>query len=178
MKPKSIKTSGLEKKVALFAVMVIAVISSASTFKADFSGQWTFDPIKSNLNESGMMAPIKMIISQEKNNIVIQRISRNQQSETITLTDNISFDGKETDGTGFLNSTRRSSMTWESNDMFKIRIAIHGNVEGNAFAVAITETWTISPDRNALTIDRESNGTRGLMLTKHVYNREMTMSKR
>lgn len=165
-------TQGAEKKIAILAVVMMAILSSASTFKADFSGQWTFDPIKSNVGESSMMAPLKMVITQEKNAIVIQRVSRNQQNETISMTDNIPFDGKETDGTGFANSTRRSSMAWESSDAFRIKIAVQGTFDGNPFNVAITEKWTLSSDRAILTIDRESNGSRGLIITKHVYNRE------
>jgi hypothetical protein len=167
-----------EKRIAFLTVILIALMSSASTFKADFSGEWTFDPIKSNLAESSMMAPIKMIISQEKNAMMIQRMSRNQQNENITVSDNIPFDGSEIAGTGFANSTRRSSMTWESNDTFKIKVVVNGTFEGNTYNVTITEKWMLSSDRSALTIDRESNGSRGLIITKHVYNREMAVSRK
>ncbi|HZX73816.1 MAG TPA: hypothetical protein VFE57_05300 [Cyclobacteriaceae bacterium] len=167
-----------EKITAVLMVMMVGLVSVASTIKADFSGEWTFDPLKSNMSESSMMAPIKMIITQEKNSIVIQRVSRNQQNENMSMTDNISFDGKETDGTGFANSTRRSSMVWESNNSFKLKISVSGTMEGTPFNVSITEDWSLSSDRNTLTIDREANGTRGLVITKHVYNREIISSKK
>src|SRR6478736_2512483 len=151
-----------ERVVSMLAIVIAALFSSAAGVKADFSGEWVFDPLKSNLSESSMMAPIKMVITQEKNAIVIQRVSRNQQNENMSMTDNISFDGKETDGTGFANSTRRSSMVWESNNSFKLKISVSGTMEGTPFNVSITEDWSLSSDRNTLTIDREANGTRGL----------------
>lgn len=167
-----------ERITALLAIVIAALFSSSAGIKADFSGEWTFDPLKSNMSEASMMAPIKMVITQEKNAIVIQRVSRNQQNENISMTDNIAFDGKETDGTGFANSTRRSSMVWESTSSFKIKIAVSGTFEGNSFNVSITENWSLSADRNILTIDREANGTRGLIITKHVYNRELISTRR
>ena len=175
---KSIDRRSAAKRTAFLTLFLIGIISGASTFKADFSGTWTFDPLKSNLPESGMMAPIKMTITQEKNAIVIQRIWRNQQNENIAMTDNIPFDGKETSGTGFANSTRRSSMAWESGDTFRIKMTVQGTFEGKAFHVGIAEKWTLSSDRNTLTIDRESNGSRGLIITKHAYNRETMLSRK
>ena len=172
----STSKSASVKKTALLAIMIVALLCTASTFKADFSGQWSFDPIKSNMSESGMMAPVKMMVTQEKSAIVIQRISRNQQNENMIVTDNISFDGKETEGTGFANSSRRSSMAWETSDAFKLRININGTTDNGAFNVALVEKWSLSADGNILTIDRESNGSRGLIITKHVYNREMLVS--
>jgi len=167
-----------EKIAGLCMVIIVALISTAATIKADFSGQWSFDLIKSNMNEPGMMTPMKMVVTQEKKAIIIQRLSRNSQDENISVIDNISFDGKETESTGFANFTRRSSMVWVSSSAFKVKIAISGTFDGNPINVSITEDWSLSADRNTLTIDRESNGPRGLLIAKYVYDREVISSRR
>jgi hypothetical protein len=153
----------------VFALILLAVFSnSARSQKVDFSGIWKVDSLKSNFR--GFVAPIKIKIEQTTDTISIQRTMRTGRGDIRSFTNKLPLDGKTMTNT---NGPEKSiiSIKWSGQALVE-KSRAHEDTHNTTYQA--TETWTLSPDRKTLTIDRvvANDGDGGHGVSKAVYHRE------
>ena len=97
------------KKIAfIFASILISSIAAAQV--ADFAGTWKLNTTKSKLGAEFSMAPKEIIITQNTNELNVEKHSSFQDQVFITK-DKFTLDGKECINTGFQDSQKKSTLT-------------------------------------------------------------------
>ena len=93
----------MKKPVVLLAILFISVFASAQGI--NFSGSWKLNSSKSKLGDQFSMAPKEIIVTQNGNNLNIEKHSE-FQGQTYTSTDKLTLDGKECINAGFMDSEK------------------------------------------------------------------------
>jgi hypothetical protein len=149
-------------------ILLVAFSNSAISQKVNFSGLWKVDSLKSNFR--GFVAAVTIKIEQTTDSISIERTMRTGRGDTRTGTDKLPLDGKTMTTA---NGTQKSSISIKWSGQALVEKSRYTDDAHNAKYQA-TETWTLSPDRKTLTIDRliEDDGNGGQGTSKEVYRRE------
>ena len=154
---------------SLFTLILLAVFSnSAKSQKVDFSGIWKVDSQKSNVGR--FVVPVALKIVQTTDTISIGKTYHRGPGDTLSFTYKLSLDGKPvTDTRGTAKSSQ--SIKWSGQSLLETSSA-HEDTHNTTYQA--TETWTLSPDRRTLTIDRviANDGDGGHGVSKAVYNRQ------
>lgn len=123
---------------AFFMLFVFAIATiSATGQNADFSGNWKLNTEKSTLNAEFSMAPKQVNITQNNNDLSLERLLE-FQGQSMTVTDKFTLDGKECINEGFQGSKKKSVVTWSDDKkslIIKTKFPIQDGGEIN-----ITET--------------------------------------
>jgi hypothetical protein len=154
---------------SVFPLILLAVFSNSAKFqKVDFSGIWKVDSLKSNFGR--FVVPVTLKIVQTTDTISIGKTYHRGPGDTLSFTYKLSLDGKTmTDTRGTAKSSQ--SIKWSGQSLFETSSA-HDDTHNTTYQA--TETWTLSPDRRTLTIDRviANDGEGGHGVSKAVYNRQ------
>jgi uncharacterized protein YodC (DUF2158 family) len=153
----------------VFALILLAGFSnSAKSQKANFSGIWKVDSLKSNYG--GFVSAVTLKIKQTTDTISIEQTVRTGRGEIRSSTDKLRLDGKTMTNTS--GTTKGSvSIKWSGRALVETS-SFHEDTHNTTYQA--TETWTLSPDSKTLTIDRvvANDGEGGHGTSKAVYHRE------
>jgi hypothetical protein len=142
--------------------------------KNDFTGIWKFNEGKSELDEGRFRgAASQLTVSQDENELQIERLYIRSSGEEFTSTEKLTLDGKECINVVFGDRERKSTANW-SDDKKAINISsvMVFEREGEQITINTTEIWSLSGDGNTLTIDYNSTSPRGERKNKFVYDKE------
>lgn len=152
------------------SLLFLSFASGISAQSANFSGTWTFNESKSTQAQGGMrFAPSLMVITQEGNNLTVDRTSKNQNGEDVKSTLKYTLDGKECVNTAFGTNTRKSNVTWSA-DKKSLLFAHTMTFNDNEFKTK--ETWKINDADKTLAVETVFNGQDGEMKATNVYDKK------
>ena len=153
----------MKKLMTILAFSVIAIVASA---QPDLSGTWKLNKEKSKLNDQFSMAPSKMTITQNGNNLaVVRQVSF--QNNDITINDKFTLDGKECINQGMMDSQKKSVVAI-SEDKKSVIITSKIPMQDGA-EMTIKEIFSIQ-DGN-LIFDSSSSSSFGDMNEKMVFDK-------
>ncbi len=165
---------GLQKLGFLLVVFSLSVPLKASTApgKVNFSGQWTMNDSKSDIGGGGFGIAKSLKITQEGNNLTIDRTTTNRDGEERTMTGKYTLDGKECDNS-MGNRTSKSVLTW-STDGKTLTITTNSKFDrnGQSFESKSVEVWTMGADGKTLNIDLNVSSQRGERHSTLVYDKK------
>lgn len=164
----------IAKKISILLIAPAFLLSF--TFKADhanFSGEWKLNESKSELGQMARFATRVIKADQKDDSIIIAQTAPSFNGEDRTLTETLTYDGKETETSLFGNSKRRSGAKW-SDDGKKLIInyTLELDFGGQTSEVKGTETWNLSDDGKTLTVQINSSSSRGDFSSKAVYDKQ------
>jgi hypothetical protein len=149
----------------LFALLIAPAFLFAFTFKMDrtnFSGEWKLNESKSELGQFARFAPRTIKTDQKADAISISRTAPSFNGDDATTNETLSYDGKETETTVFGNSKRKSTAKWsDDGKTFTINYTLLLDFNGQTNEIKGTETWTLSDDGKALTVQTKSTSSQG-----------------
>jgi hypothetical protein len=153
----------MKKLSFLFLLCLLAFASKAQT--TDLSGKWSLNAEKSKLNADFSMAPAEMIITQNGNDLNIEK-HMNFQGQTMTTTDKLTLDGKECSNTGFMDSPKKSTASWSEDKSLKVlsKMSMQDN------EIATTEIY--KKDGNNLVLDSSNKSSFGDMTEVMVFDKK------
>jgi hypothetical protein len=108
----------MKKIIISVAAVILTVVSSAQTL--NLSGSFKLNPAKSKLNADFSMAPKEMTIEQTASDLNIEKHT-DFQGQEMTTKDKVTFDGKECINAGFMDTKKKSVLSW-SDDKKSIKI--------------------------------------------------------
>jgi hypothetical protein len=150
--------------------LLVPVMASAQSGKANFAGTWVLNESKSNLgdNSGGRSGGGNMVIKQEANLLTVERTRTNQDGEKTTTTSKYSLDGKESVNTNSRGESK-SKANWSS-DSKTLTIVTVATYNGNERTA--TEAWTLT-DAKTLSIASKRQGRDGEEVkTTRVYDKK------
>src|SRR5205085_8878203 len=160
----------------LFSLIAPAAILFSFTSMPDhasFSGDWKLNEGKSELGDfGGRFAPRSIKVDQKQDNITIAKTRPGfNGGDPVTTSMTLTFDGKETETTGFGNSKTKSTAKW-SDDGQALMIGSTTSFErdGQTSEFKGTETWTLTKD-GSLSVVTVSSSPRGENTIKAVYSK-------
>lgn len=162
----------------LIGFITIAALLMSFTFLADranFSGDWKLNEGKSDFGQRGARFATKELKVDEKTDAIsISRTTPSfQGGDDVTNTETLTFDGKEVEGTGFGNSTRKSSLKWADDDQtFTISTNTTMDRNGQTFSFSAKETWSLGDGGKTLTLTTTRTTQQGDVTTKAVYDKQ------
>jgi len=141
----------------LFAACLAASALTAGD-KMNFSGDWAFSETKSTLDEMGTrFIPTVMKLTQQDNDLVIQRTYQREYEDDFVLEESVTLDGEECHSE-FWNSPRVSTANWsEKGDTLIIDTKITFEREGQTSEMNIREAWSLKEEGKMLTIEHFSS---------------------
>lgn len=165
---RNLKAAGL----LLLILLLPGLKSFAGPGKSNFTGKWSLNESMSTTAQGGF-GPAKMItISQEDNNLVIDRMMKNRDGEDMTFTLKYTLDGKECDNSNqWRNSV--SVVSWsEDGKSMTINTTSKSERDGQTFESTSVETWKLSEGGKSLTINQVFNSSRGERKSTLVYDKQ------
>ena len=161
--------------IGLLAIAILFVGSTAAYVitKADFKGDWSYNESKSKVGESRFRRPAaKIKVSGEGESITIERSGTNQNGESVTQSEKLTFDGKASESTVFGSMKRSSVASWSANgEEMNINSTISGERNGQTFEIKIAEVWKLTDGGKSLTIDSKSTTPNGEVSQTLVYDK-------
>ena len=141
--------------------------------KSDFSGQWTLNREKSEPQEGGQsMAAQRLTVTQEGNNLSIERLAVGRSGEESKTTEKLTLDGKEYENV-MLENPRKTSANWsEDSKSLTITTLISFWSGGNENIATIVEFWELSEDGKSLSIESSSESPWGERKDTYIYDKE------
>lgn len=152
----------MKKLSFLFLLCLLALASNA---QSNFSGKWSLNAEKSKLNPDFSMAPAEMIITQNGNDLNIEK-HMNFQGQTMTTSDKLTLDGKECTNKGFMDAPKKSTANWSEDKSLKVLSKV--SMDGND--ISTTEIYKM--DGNNLVLDSNSSSSFGDMAEVMVFNKQ------
>lgn len=160
----------LKRTLAVAATLLVAAGAPAvvAAQSPNFSGRWELSPAKSNFGDMAAGAPTKstMVIVQSPGAVKVDQSMTTPQGDMKSATE-YTLDGKQStssapDGSPMTHTARMDGETLE----IATKIAMQG-----ADIVRLGR-WTLSPDRNTLTIDLNLTTPMGATKMKLVYDKK------
>jgi hypothetical protein len=108
----------MKKIKILLAALLITSVATAQVI--NLSGSYVLNSAKSKLNQEFSMAPKEIIISQNQNELNVEKHSNFQDQEFITK-DKLTLDGKECINPGWQETKKKSTAVW-SDDKKSLKI--------------------------------------------------------
>ncbi len=154
----------MKKLILLSAILFAAVIVSAQT---DFSGSWKLNSSKSQLGDQFSMAPKEIIIDQNDNDISVEKHS-NFQGQDYTINDKYTLDGKESINDGWMDSKKKSTVTW-SDDKKSLKVVSKIPMQDGG-DMTINENYKMDGDN--MVIESSASSSYGDMTETMVYDKQ------
>jgi len=160
-----------------FKHLIMAVILSFLALPAisfaggntDFSGTWIINEAKSDAAEGRSMRSPELVVTQDGNNLTIERSFKTRDGEIRKRSQTVTLDGKEiTD-----ESERRTiiaSTSWSEDGSLSIKSLMKFSRQGETMEVNTSETWTLDKGGKTLTIDYAVSSSRGDRSATLVYD--------
>ncbi len=149
--------------IILTALMITTLVGAQGL---DFSGNWKLNSSKSKLNTEFSMAPQTLVITQNGNEINVERHSDFQGQQMVTA-DKITLDGKECINKGFMDSEKKSTASW-ADDKKSLKVISKISI-GDGGEMVITEVFKL--DSGSLVIDSSSASSFGNMAETMIYDK-------
>ena len=168
-------TSFSKKLFIVLAVSTALFSFTTKPDKANFSGTWALNEGKSDFGQRGARFATKTIkVDQKDDAITISRTTPSfQGGDDVTTTETLPFDGKEISGTGFGNSTRKSSLKWsDDGQTFTISSTITMDRNGQTMTFSSTETWALGDGGKSLMLTSVRTTQQGEQTTKAAYDKQ------
>jgi len=166
--------SSLTKK--LLTLLLAPAFLLAFTYKmdrTDFSGEWKLNETKSDLGPIASFATRTIKVDQKDDAISIAQTRPSFNGDNVTITEVLSYDGKETETALGGNSKKKATVKWsEDGKSLVVNYVLDLDFNGQSFEVKGTETWTLSEDGKTLTIQGNSTSSQGDLSTKSVYDKQ------
>jgi hypothetical protein len=156
-------------------ILVAAVLLLSFTFrpeKANFSGEWKLNEAKSDLGQLANYAPRTIKVEQTADSITITKTAPGFNGDDVTLSETLSFDGKETKSTVYGTSTRTASAKWsDDGQTFTITYDLMLDFNGQQTEVKGTEVWTLADGGKTLVSQNNSSSSFGDIQAKGIYEK-------
>jgi len=171
------KTSFSKQGRGILALLFISIflLSTASTFaqKSDFSGAWTYSESKSKLPQSGFrMIATRINVIQSDLSVSIERVSKGRDGDERITKEVITLDGKECENVVFQDRKRKSTAKWSADGKsLTINSVMTFERNGETMEMKSSEVWSLSDDKNSLTLESTSNGRNGEVKATLVYEK-------
>ena len=155
----------MKKLLLIFA----AVIFSSAIFAQgpNFSGSWKLNDSKSTLGAEFSMAPKEVIITQNGNDMSVEKHSE-FQGQAMVNTDKYTLDGKECTNTMFQEMQKKSTCGW-SDDKASLKVVSKMSM-GDGGDITINEVYKL--DGENLVIESTANSSYGDLIEKMVYEKK------
>lgn len=141
--------------------------------RVNFSGDWKLNEGKSDLGQFARFATRLIKADQKDDAITIAKTAPSFNGEDVTITETLSYDGKETETTVFGSSKRKSTAKWsDDGKTFTISYTLLFDFNGQITEIKGTETWTLSDDGKVLTLQINSSSPQGEFSSKAVYDKQ------
>lgn len=163
------------RKSSFFIFITLICITSSSmrvnAQNPDFSGTWSLNREKTDFGElSENSTPLKVTVSQSKDSIRIERLSKNGQGETNIYIETLPFNGKVQEN--LIKSTKKfSAVEWSGDGQSLIENANYSDSSAQMEYKGI-ETWLLSDNGTLLTISRVDEVAGSKYLKKMVYEKQ------
>jgi hypothetical protein len=159
----------------LLTFLVAPVILLAFTTKPDhanFTGDWKLNEGKSDLGQFAPYAPRVIKVTQSADSITISKTAPSMNGDDFTMTETLSYDGKETKTTIFGTSTRTASAKWsDDGQTLTITYVLNLDFNGQATEIKGTEAWTLGDGGKSLVSQNNSSSSFGEMQAKGIYEK-------
>jgi hypothetical protein len=155
--------------ISLVVVMFLSSMVYAQTAQTNFSGTWTLNTSKSTLQEQ-TFAPKTLSIVQKNNDISIER-GMNFNGEEMKTTDKFTLDGKECQNAGFMNSVKKTILSWSSDGkVLTFTSTIKMEMEGQSNEMKLIEVYTLKDDKT-LSVESSMNSSFGDSKETQVFDK-------
>ena len=163
------------KKFLFTLIAPAAILLSFTSMpdRANFSGEWKLNEGKSELGDFGSRFAARSIKADQKADaITIARTTPGfNGGDPVTTTVTLTFDGKETESTGFGGSKRKSTAKWsEDAQTLTINSTTTFERDGQTNEFKGTETWTLTKE-GSLSLVTVASSPRGENTSKAVYDK-------
>ena len=143
------------------------------TVNADFNGEWSLNKDKSDLGQFGDFAPYTLKIEQKDDAITISRTSRGFDGNEVSVSETLTFDGKEIETTLFGSSKKKASFKWnDDGNGFSEKYQLMLDFNGQMNEINGTESWALSEDGKTITLQNNSTSSFGDLSTKGIYEKK------
>jgi len=162
----------MKKFLFLLLAPVVILLSFASMpDKANFSGDWKLNEGKSDLGQFGARFTATAIkVDQKADAITISRTRPGfNGGDPVTTSLSYTFDGKETESTGFGNSKMKSTAKWSDDQTLIINSTTTFERDGQTSEFKGTETWTMKD--GSLSVLSVTTSPRGENTVKAMYDK-------
>jgi len=170
-----------KKSYAIYTTMlvIISLVFSASQASAqsNYTGTWKLDTLASEFNKvpSGRAAVKELVITQDQQQITIEKLAVNTDGQPYRFRETLAFDGSTTENPVPYSSPRKitksSSVKTEAdgksllqNSKYHVEEADHSQ-----WMFAVSERYGLSADGKTLTIEKTSISPAGTEKVKAVY---------
>ncbi|MBS1920431.1 MAG: hypothetical protein JST17_09270 [Bacteroidetes bacterium] len=164
-----------KKLITFITVPALLLSFTFLADKANFSGDWKLNESKSDFGQRGARFAVKELKVDQKDDAITIASTRPsfQGGDDMTSSETLTFDGKEIEGKGFGNSTKKSSLKW-SDDGLSFTISSNTTMERNGETMEFSgkETWVLSDGGKILTVTNVTNSQRGENTTTAVYDKQ------
>jgi hypothetical protein len=163
----------ISKKIIGFLIVPVLFFSfNKLPVRTDFSGEWKLNEAKSDLGQMANYEPRTIKITQTADSISITKIAPGFNGDDVTLSETLSFDGKETKSTIFGTSTRTASSKWsDDGQSLTITYDLMLDFNGQQTEIKGTETFTLADDGKTLVSQNNSSSSFGDIQAKGVYEK-------
>ena len=153
----------------LFMVQV-----SAQTSPINFSGNWTLNESKSVFGDGPFRwAATTLVVKQEANTIVIDRIMPGRDGEEMKMTGKYTLDGKVCENSGMMEMKVKSTVTWSADKKsFTLASTMIFEREGESMEMKSSEIWKQGETEKTLKIEATSPTPNGEMKTTLIYDKK------
>jgi hypothetical protein len=161
------------KKLLPFLIAPVILLAFAmKPDRANFTGEWKLNEGKSDLGQFAPYAPRVIKVTQVADSITISKTAPSMNGDDFTLTETLSYDGKETKTTIYGTSTKTSSTKWsDDGQTLTISYVLMLDFNGQTTEIKGTEAWTLGADGKTLVSQNNSPSSFGEMQAKGVYDK-------
>lgn len=149
-----------------FIILAAVLFSFAVSAQLDFSGSWKLNTSKSKLGEQFSFAPKEIIIVQKGNDLSVEKHSE-WQGQQYTSNDKFTLDGKECVNKGFMDTEKKSTISWEDNNK---SLKILSKIPMQNETMTITEVYKM--DGGCMVIESSASSSYGDMAETQVYDKK------
>ncbi len=148
----------------MFLIM-LAVAFSAVSFAQNISGNWKLNESKSKLNDQFSFSPKSLKVTQDDNTLVLVKTIE-FQGQSMEATENYTLDGKECANPGFMDATKKSTVSI-SDDKKTIKIISKVTMDNGD----LDSEEVFSIDGDSLNFESKSTSSFGDMAETAVYDK-------
>ncbi len=148
----------------MFFIM-LAVAFSAVSFGQTLSGSWKLNQSKSKLNDQFSFSPKVLKITQNGNSLALAK-TLEFQGQSMEASENYTLDGKECLNPGFMDATKKSTVTVSAD---KKTVKIISKISMDNGHIELEEVFTLMDD--GLVFESKSKSSFGDMVETAVYDK-------
>ena len=155
----------------LVSFFLVPMSLYAQSGKVNFSGEWLFNESKSDMGEGRFQTSLKLTITQEGNNLTVEKLQTGRDGQEMKITQKLTLDGKESENTA-RRGTRKSTVSWsDDGKVLTIKSTMVFNRGGETMEMKSVEQWKLTGGGKILSIDTSSSTPRGKRKATMVYNK-------